>query len=475
MTQGDNRRARVLVAIASYGAANDAYLVHLVSAYQSMSNPVDIVVLSNIPKELGRGVEVIVGIPTKDPWSLPFAHKRVFVERLNQYDLFIYSEDDTLVTQRNIDAFLDVSKELAEDELAGFLRFERKKDGTMHFPDVHLCYHWDHRSVRRRGGYTFGFFTNEHAAVYMLTRVQLRRAIASGGFLVGAHHGKYGLPESAATDPYTQCGFTKLICISHLSDSLVHHLPNKYVGKLGVDAPHFECQIQALLRVAAEGNAPNALLDRHPGFTASRFGKDYYEPVRADLVDLIPNEARSVLSVGCGWGATEERLRQSGKRVIAIALDPVIAACARLRGVETLDGDLDTVLTQLSGERFESLLISNVLHLVQDPVKMLASFVPLLSKQATVIASVPNLTRLPVQWRKLRGAEAYEALGNYVKSGVHLTSHKTLRGWLKCAGLRTDRFVDILPRRAAAVCRGALGVMAPYLSSEIVTVSTRER
>jgi 2-polyprenyl-3-methyl-5-hydroxy-6-metoxy-1,4-benzoquinol methylase len=469
----DNNKLRVLVAIASYGTANDIYLLRLISEYRSMPYATDIVVLSNIPKNCGHDIEVSVGLPTNDPRSLPFGHKKLFVERIDRYDLFIYSEDDTLITRRNIEAFLLVSTELAEDEVAGYLRFERTKDGEISYPDAHQSYHWEAASVTSRGARTFAFFTNEHAAAYILTQKQLQRAVASGGFLVDPHQGKYDLLCSAATDPYTQCGFTKLICISHLSEFLIHHLPNKYVGRLGVEASQFGCQIVALLKIGIDRNIPRPLLRTHPEFKASFFGKDYYEPIRTDLLRLIPEAAHTVLSVGCGWGATEEKLTQSGKNVVAVALDSVISACARARGVETVDGGLNVALSRLSAEKFDCLLISNVLHLVRDPGELLAALAPLLVQNAMIITTVPNLARLPVQWRKLCGAESYKFLGDYAKSGVHFTSRRTVRKWLRHAGLRADRFVDVLPKRAATVCRGTLGLMTPLLSSEIVAVSSR--
>ena len=107
----------ILVAIANYGLKNQAYLQKLIDEYKSMSYSVDIVVLSNIPKELDPDIEVIVGLPAKNPWSLPFTHKRIFAERSKYYDLFIYSEDDILIKQKNIEAFLKVQAILPDDEI----------------------------------------------------------------------------------------------------------------------------------------------------------------------------------------------------------------------------------------------------------------------------------------------------------------------------------------------------------------------
>ena len=56
---------------------------------------------------------------------------------------------------------------------------------------------------------------------------------------------------SAATDPYTRCGLTKVINISRIDDFLLPHLPNKYVGIMGTTIPTFLTQIEALKQVAS--------------------------------------------------------------------------------------------------------------------------------------------------------------------------------------------------------------------------------
>ena len=118
-------RTRVLVAIASYGRGNDRYLAQLGDEYRTMSFDVEIVVLSNIDKNLGPDVETRVGLPSKNPWSLPFAHRKLFAERAETYGLFVYAEDDILITEAHLRAFLEVTADLGDDELAGILRIDK--------------------------------------------------------------------------------------------------------------------------------------------------------------------------------------------------------------------------------------------------------------------------------------------------------------------------------------------------------------
>ncbi len=474
MTVAVKKPLKMLVVIASYGVANDEYLARLVAEYRSMPYSTDIVVLSNIPKQVADGVQLVVGLPSRDPWSLPFGHQQIFTDRINEYDLFLYSEDDVLITQNNIAAFLRVSAVLPEDEIAGFLRFEKAADGAISYPDVHGGYHWDAQSVRTRGEYTLGFFTNEHAASYVVTRDQLTRMLRSGGFLVPPHQGRYDLLCTAATDPYTQCGVIKLVCVSHIDDFLIHHLPNKYVGKLGIGSRDFDAQIHALLKLAGDPDIPPALVKMNTRTKATHFCKSYYEPSRTDLIDLVPASARTVLSVGCGWGATERDLAQRGKRVIALPLDSAISACARLRDIEAVEGELASALRKLKDMEFDCILLSNILHVVEDPIELLRSLSPFMTDKTAVVASVPNLSRLSVRWKKLAGKETHDSLGNFGRSGVHMTSRSVVRRWLRRGGLRPEQFVDAVPGRFQAVCRASKGLLTPFFSFDIVAVASPE-
>jgi 2-polyprenyl-3-methyl-5-hydroxy-6-metoxy-1,4-benzoquinol methylase len=467
---------KILLAIASYGTSNDRYLLQLVREYHSMSYDVDVVVLSNIPKEVAPGVEVIVvNLRGKNPWSLPFPHKRVFADRLNGYDLFIYSEDDTLIREGNIRAFLEVSAALPENEIAGFLRYEESPEKNRNYPDVHAHFHWDPGSVRSRGPYTLAFFTNQHSACYVMTQHQLRLAIQSGGFLATPQMGKYDLLCTAATGPYTQCGFEKLICISHLDDFLIHHLPNKYVGtKFGVDDHELRRQVQALLRIDHNGHHPASLFETESRLRECAYSKSYYEPVSPEVVSAVPQGARSVLSIGCGWGATEVYLAEKGLSVSAVPLDPVIPGGAEAGGVEIVNGDLASARQRLADRKFDCLLLSNVLHLVPNPVQVLSSYASLLSDDGAAIAVIPNMARLSATWKSLRDDANSAARGSYEKIGVHQVSQNLLRGWFRSARMKIEKILHVGPKRSTKLRRLASRLLDSWMADEFVVVATRE-
>ena len=103
------RDLKMLVVIASYGDKNITLLREVIRRYRKMDLFVDIVVISNAPKDLGSDIQVVVGLPSENPWSLPFAHKPIFAQKVEAYDLFLYTEDDMGMTETNVRAFLQVT------------------------------------------------------------------------------------------------------------------------------------------------------------------------------------------------------------------------------------------------------------------------------------------------------------------------------------------------------------------------------
>jgi hypothetical protein len=241
---------KVLVAIASYGPFRRGCLDVVAEAYLALDCEKAIFVNSDIDKEVPLGTELVVGLPTEDPFSLTFAHKQMFANNIENFDVFIYTEDDILVTRSNIEAFLDVAGVLAGDEVAGFFRYEVDGAGKLNYPDAHPPHAWLTDSARAVGGHVFATFSNVHSGCYILTRAQMGRAVTSGGYLIPPHSSWFGMRESAATDPYIRCGLTKRICISAFDRFLVHHIPNNYVGVLGTDQDEMKRQIDDLLKRA---------------------------------------------------------------------------------------------------------------------------------------------------------------------------------------------------------------------------------
>lgn len=451
---------RLLVVIASCGQKNAVFLGKIIRSYQSMAMKVDVVVVSEAPKELGPGVEVVVGLPSKNPWTLPFAHKPVFAERVERYDLFLYSEDDIEVTENQIRAFLRAAEAMQPDEIPGYLRYEITDNGTKLLTDVHGPFHWRPESVRRRGDYMIAEFTNEHAGFYILTQRQLRAAVASGGFINTPYQGRYGLPETAATDPYTNCGFRKVICISALEDFLIRHMSNLYVDRHGVLLSLFRQQVQTLMNIGNHVHPVSKLCEVETKMLHLGWSKNYYETPDETLLGMVPKHAKQILSIGCGWGAMETELKQRGSSVTALPLDSVIGATAERLGMEVIYGNMEEGFKTLGERRFDCVLVTNLFHLLPAPGDAFEECCRFVGEGGTLVASGPNFSRLPTMFRRALGVGDYCNLGDFDKSGINTCSPNFFRRHARTAGFGSVvvRWSDHAPIRPGLIeVRAQLG------------------
>lgn len=455
----------VLVAIAYYGTNNAPHVRRIIDEYASMRFDVDVVVLTEVAKELD-GVEQRIGLPTPNPYSLPFAYKQLFKERAGDYDLYIYSEDDTLITERSIESFLQATDVLPPAVVAGFLRSEEAADGTLRCSSVSGSFHWRPASAFEADGEVYAEFTNPHAASFLLTGAQLHRAFSSGGLALPAREGRLDMRVTAATDPYTVCGLTKVVCASRLDDFLLPHLSNRYVDTdLGISLDEFRAQADAVCRVA-RGDLPSTqLFEPTTPLDDGRWDKVFYEAVDVGAAAAIPASASTVVSVGVGSGDAESTLLDRGHDVFGIPLDEVIAASARRRGVRTVPAALGDAVRTLPATGADAVFAQRSLHHFADPVTAVRELRTAVTPGAPIVATFPNLRREVLRW-VLGRARRPPMAASFASIGVHLATARTYAGWLRRAGY-TDLDVSYTGGT------GMPTVLAPVLATDVRVVARR--
>jgi hypothetical protein len=142
-------------------------------------------------------------------------------------------------------------------------------------------------------------------------------------------------------------------------------------------------------------------------------------------------------------------------------------------GLALVKGSFDLVRRELDGQHFDCLFVSNVLHLVPNPVVLLSSFAQLLTAASRVIAVVPTVSHLSLIGRRIRQGERFPNLANYGKSGVHLTSQRIVRKWFRDAGFEIEKIATLFPQHSEKKHRMTLGLIDPFLYGEIVVVARR--
>jgi hypothetical protein len=227
------------VAIAYHGDKNREHLGRVLAEWAAMP-------------EIKAQVDILTDRdlqPMQPPQALPFLARKALVRRLGEADMYVYSEDDILITQRNLLAWWEVARALPATEVPGFMRYEvAEPSGERRFPDMHGRFRWENAEQRQIDGQPqrFAGFSNAHSGCYVVDGTRLLRAMASGHFLVDLHSDPiYGALERGASDIYLQCGLRRLIPLTRFDEFLVHHLPDNYLH-LGKSEAAVRAELQAM-------------------------------------------------------------------------------------------------------------------------------------------------------------------------------------------------------------------------------------
>ena len=164
---------------------------------------------------------------------LPLTCKKTIWENKDNYDVFIFGENDHLFKQHHIDKHLFYTKILPKNRIAGLMQYEENEEGRF-YPAYHENWVWDTWNVEIYNGLRFCHFLNIHQASFILTQQQLLDIGKKFDFTGYFGDDSYSTKCKVNTDIYEYCGMKKIICISEFEDNIIHHLPNYYAsGKNG--------------------------------------------------------------------------------------------------------------------------------------------------------------------------------------------------------------------------------------------------
>jgi 2-polyprenyl-3-methyl-5-hydroxy-6-metoxy-1,4-benzoquinol methylase len=122
----------------------------------------------------------------------------------------------------------------------------------------------------------------------------------------------------------------------------------------------------------------------------------YHGNPRREMQAFVPVSARRILDIGCGAGVfggllKEARGPEHAPEIWGVEMDPRAAALAESRLDRVLCGDVFTVLSQLEGQRFDAVVMNDVLEHLADPQELLRALPALLSEGGCLVASIPNV------------------------------------------------------------------------------------
>ena len=243
---------KLLAVLVNYGEEQLNYLDQVVSELKSFKKyDVSIIINSNISIDNSK-IDLVNVIELKDYQMLPLTCRTAIWDHKDDFDVFLFGENDHLLKEIHVDKHLEYTKILPENRIAGLIQYEENETGR-YYPAYHAHYEWDFNSVEEHGSKKFAHFSNLHQATFILTKEQLHKIGQMHDFTQFFGPSSYSVKCKINTDVYKFCNMKKLICISEFEDNLIHHLPNIYINgdlnraKLGSGNDKMELAIKKLL------------------------------------------------------------------------------------------------------------------------------------------------------------------------------------------------------------------------------------
>lgn len=222
-----------LAVLVNYGSEQLQYLEQVVKELKSLQKyKVFVIVNSNIPLDI-EGIDLVNKIQLDDYELLPMTCRQVIWNHKDDFDVFLFGENDHLFKEHHIDKHLEYTSFLPKNRITGLIQYEENLTGR-YYPAYHGHYDWDYNSVEEYGDKKFAHFTNLHQATFILTKEQLHAIGDKFDFTQFFESSGYSEKCKVNTDIYQFGDWKKLICISDFENNLIHHLPNIYIkGELG--------------------------------------------------------------------------------------------------------------------------------------------------------------------------------------------------------------------------------------------------
>lgn len=124
--------------------------------------------------------------------------------------------------------------------------------------------------------------------------------------------------------------------------------------------------------------------------------KSYFESVRLELLELIPEKNRqgNMLEIGAGSRSTLMHAKQNGyaKKIYGIELNKIENSYQKSKEFECfLIGDIESMKLPFQKEQFDVILCGDVLEHLVNPYNLVKALKKYLKHDGIFIASLPNI------------------------------------------------------------------------------------
>ena len=151
-----------------------------------------------------------------------------------------------------------------------------------------------------------------------------------------------------------------------------------------------------------------------PGGTHLQVLKQNYVPL--GLIDMITDEPRLLLDVGCYCGTTGRLIKERWPNSVVVGIEPLIEAAkqAALNIDRVINTTFEAAKLEDNGlhpRTFDVIIFADVLEHMYNPWAALQAARELLTDDGVVLASIPNVRNLGLIHNLIEGRWKYEAAG----------------------------------------------------------------
>lgn len=175
------------------------------------------------------------------------------------------------------------------------------------------------------------------------------------------------------------------------------------------------------------------------------FNASYVGP-RQDILDLIPADCKNILDLGCSTGTLGESIKAKTKaRVVGAELSKDMSDIAAKRLDRVIVGDIEKpeIFSKLKSEKFDVIILGDILEHLRDPWSLLNNLQELLSPRGSVVASIPNVRHLDTVFNLIfKGYWPYRERGIHDKTHLRFFTLKNILEMFSNAKLKVEK-IDV--------------------------------